>query len=290
MIKLDGTEVSARIRKDLLSRRARLERAGISASLTAIRVGHDPASELYVSKKIKACEEVGIGSRSIVLAEDVGEKELHAAIEDANGDPEVSGILVQLPLPSAIDTQRIIEAIDPAKDVDGFHPFNVGRVATGVGGFAPCTPKGVMKLLEENGIPCLGREVVVVGASNIVGRPLAQLMLAKEATVTVCHAATRDLTAHTRRAEILCVGAGKPGLITPDMVSKGVVLVDVGINRVADSRSKRGYRVEGDISAAAREKSFAYTPVPGGVGPMTVTMLIENTLIAAEALAKGWTV
>jgi len=286
-MKLDGLEVAKRIKEDAKRRVAALARRGITPGLTAIRVGDDPASELYVSRKMMACKEVGIRSRSHILKPDVGEEELLALIAAENDDPATSGILVQLPLPASIDTQLIIEAIAPRKDVDGFHPFNVGRVNTGVGGFASCTPKGVLRLLDEYGIDVKGKETVVVGASKIVGRPLANLLLSRMATVTICHIATRDLAAHTRRAEILCVGVGRPGLVSADMVAKGAVIIDIGTNRVPDPSSPRGFRLVGDVAPGAREHAYAYTPVPGGVGPMTVAVLMENTVLAAEAIEKG---
>ncbi len=286
-LKLDGDAVSRRITAELTRRVASLRDRGIVPGLTAIRIGDDPASELYVARKIRACETIGIASRSVILPGSTTEEDLLGTIRAENEDPATSGILVQLPLPSHIDTQVVLEAIAPSKDVDGFHPFNVGRVATGVGGFSPCTPMGIVRLLDEHGIDVKGRETVVVGASKIVGRPAAGLLLSRLATVTICHVETRDLTAHTRAAEILVVAVGRPGLITREMVSPGVILVDVGTNRVSDSSSPRGFRVVGDIAPACREEAFAWTPVPGGVGPMTVTMLMENTVVAAEAIEKG---
>lgn len=287
---LDGVACAQKIKEELKRRVARLKERGILPGLTAIRVGDDPASDLYVTRKMKACEDVGIVSRSIILPEDTGEEKLLAAIRAENDDPATCGVLVQLPLPTSINTQAVIEAIDPAKDVDGFHPFNVGRVSTGVGGFASCTPKGIMRLLEEHGIDVRGKEVVLVGASKIVGKPLMNLMLKKMATVTVCHVETRDLASHTRRAEIIVSAAGRAGLVTREMVARGVILVDVGINRVHDASSPRGFRVVGDIAASARESAFAWTPVPGGIGPMTVAMLMDNTVLAAEAIEKGMVV
>ncbi len=284
---LDGEATARKLKDDLKKRVVMLKDHDIRPGLAAIRVGDDPASDLYVTRKMRACEDVGIGSKTVVLPEATTEEELLRAIEDQNCDPETSGILVQLPLPAHINTQAVIEAIDPRKDVDGFHPFNVGRVSTGVGGFPSCTPKGIMRLLEEHGLDVRGKDVVLVGASKIVGRPLVGLMLAKHATVTVCHIETRDLAANTRRAEILVAAAGRAGLVTRDMVQKGVVLVDVGINRVPDRSSPRGFRVVGDIAPAARELAYAWTPVPGGIGPMTVAMLIENTVLAAEAMSRG---
>lgn len=289
-IVLDGEATARKLKTDLKKRVVLLKDHGVRPGLAALRVGDDPASELYVTRKMKACEEVGIASRTYVLPESTTEEELLRAIEERNLDPETSGILVQLPLPAHIDTQVVIEAIDPRKDVDGFHPYNVGRVSTGVGGFPSCTPKGIMRLLEEHGLDVRGKDVVLVGASKIVGKPLIGLMLARGATVTVCHIETRDLAAHTRRAEVIVAAAGRAGLVTRDMVAKGAVLVDVGINRVPDASSPRGFRVVGDIAPAAREHAYAWTPVPGGIGPMTVAMLLENTVLAAEAMARGVTV
>lgn len=284
---LDGESTARKIKGELVRRVARLSEKNVTPGLTAIRVGSDPASELYVSRKMKSCEEVGIRSHAVLLEEKATEEELLETIARENADPKTHGILVQLPLPNGIDTQSVIEAIDPSKDVDGFHPFNVGRVTTGVGGFASCTPKGIVRLLDEFGIDCKGKDTVIVGASKIVGRPLAGLMLTRLATITVCHIETKDLAAHTRRAEILVVGVGRPNLITKEMVSRGVVIVDVGINRVPDASSPRGFRVVGDVAPAARELAYAWTPVPGGIGPMTVAMLMENTVIAAEASLTG---
>lgn len=284
---LDGNAVANRLKKEIRSRVGALARRGIVPGLTAIRVGDDPASELYVSRKIMACEEVGMTSRSLVLPASIEEAKLLDVIRSENENPATSGILVQLPLPSTIDTQSVIESLLPAKDVDGFHPFNVGRVATGVGGFAPCTPKGILALLDDHGIDCRGKDVVIVGASTLVGRPLTGLLLNRSATVTICHVETRDLAAHTRRAEVLVVSVGRTGLITKEMVSKGVVAVDVGINRVLDNKSRRGFRVVGDLAPSVKDVAYAYTPVPGGIGPMTVAMLLENTVLAAEAIEKG---
>lgn len=286
-MKLDGDAVAKKVTEEVKRRVERLAADGVRPGLAAIRVGDDPASELYVARKMRACEDAGIRSKSVILPEGAGEVDLLKAIAAENADPAVSGILVQLPLPVHINTQKVIEAIDPSKDVDGFHPFNVGRVATGVGGFPPCTPKGILRLLDEYSIDCKGRDAVVVGASRIVGRPAAELLLSRLATVTVCHIETKDLASWTRRAEVLVVGVGRAGLITREMVKEGVVIIDVGINRIPDSSSPRGFRVVGDVAANVREVAEAWTPVPGGIGPMTVAMLIENTALAAEAQSKG---
>jgi methylenetetrahydrofolate dehydrogenase (NADP+)/methenyltetrahydrofolate cyclohydrolase len=289
-IKLDGALVAREAMRDLKRRVTRLAARGVTPGLVAIRVGDDASSELYVERKMMASAEIGITSRAVILPVAAGLADLVEVIERENRNPATSGILVQLPLPAGIETQTVIEAIAPAKDVDGFHPFNVGRVATGVGGFAPCTPLGVLRLLDHYGIDVRGREAVVVGASRIVGRPVADLFISRMATVTVCHIETRDLAAHTRRAEILVVAAGRPNLVGREMVGRNAILVDVGINRVPDASVPRGFRVQGDIAPAAREGAFAWTPVPGGVGPMTVAMLMENTVLAAEALSEGRTV
>lgn len=286
-MKLDGELLSKKISNEIKKKVSELKDSGITPGLTAICIGKDPASELYVGRKIRACEEVGIKSKNIVLPETTSEIELLEIIRSENENQETHGILVQLPLPAAIDTQSIIEAIAPSKDVDGFHPFNVGRVAAGVGGFPPCTPKGIIRLLDEYGIDVKGKETVVVGASSIVGRPAAQLLLTRMATVTVCHIATKNLASHTKKAEILVVAVGRPNLITKDMITAGVILVDVGVNRVVDVNNPRGFRVVGDISSLCRDMAYAWTPVPGGIGPMTVAMLLENTVIAAAAIRDG---
>ena len=289
-VKLDGARVAREVLGELTRRVARLAEKGVTPGLVAIRVGDDPASELYVERKMMACAEVGIRSRTVVLPGAAGLDDLQEVIERESGNPATSGILVQLPLPAGIETQTVLETIAPAKDIDGFHPYNVGRVATGVGGFAPCTPLGILRLLDHYGIDVRGRDVVVVGASRIVGRPLADLLITRMATVTVCHVETKDLAAHTRRAEILIVGVGRANLVGREMVSRNVVLIDVGINRTPDPSMPRGFRIHGDIASNARELAFAWTPVPGGVGPMTVAMLMENTILAAEALMDGRTV
>ncbi|RMH59584.1 MAG: bifunctional 5,10-methylenetetrahydrofolate dehydrogenase/5,10-methenyltetrahydrofolate cyclohydrolase [Candidatus Hydrogenedentota bacterium] len=289
-LKLDGNAVAKRIKAEVARAVSELKGNGTTPGLTVLRVGNDPASELYVARKARACEDVGIRSKTKVLSENVPIERLLEEIDRENADPRTSGILVQLPLPGGFDTQRVLERIDPRKDVDGFHPFNVGRVATGVGGFMPCTPKGILRLLEEYDIECRGRDVVVVGASRIVGRPMVGILMEREATVTVCQKATRDLGFWTRQAEILIVAVGYANLVKPEMVRDGVIVVDVGINRVPDQRSRRGFRVVGDVHPGVREKARAWTPVPGGIGPMTVAMLLENTVLAARAQAEGVTV
>lgn len=276
---LDGKVFAARVRARLAQEAARdLESRALARppALAAVLVGDDPASEVYVRGKVKACREAGFASREVRLCASTSEAELRRAVEKVGADDAVDGVLVQLPLPASHAAHRILESIPVAKDVDGFHPMNVGRAATGTGGFLPCTPKGILALLAEHRIDVRGAEVVVVGASNIVGRPMAHLLAVLGATVTVCQKETRDLAAHTRRAEILIVAAGVPGLVRPGMTRDGAVLVDVGVNRV-------GGGIIGDIDPACWPASRAYTPVPGGIGPMTVAMLLSNTLDAARA-------
>ncbi|BBF69781.1 bifunctional protein FolD [Sphingomonas bisphenolicum] len=242
-----------------------------------ILVGHDPASAVYVRNKVRACEAAGIHSFTHRLHEKVENEELLNLITRLNADPSVHGILVQLPLPAHIDMARILETIAPSKDVDGFHLYNVGALVTGNTVFSPCTPYGVVKLLEHEGIPVEGQNVVVVGASNIVGKPMALMLMARDATVAICHAKARDLAQFTIGADILVVAAGVPGLITAPMVKKGAVVIDVGINRLEDGK------IVGDVDFAGVSRRASHiTPVPGGVGPMTVTMLLVNTIESAE--------
>jgi methylenetetrahydrofolate dehydrogenase (NADP+)/methenyltetrahydrofolate cyclohydrolase len=250
-----------------------------------VLLGEDPASLSYVRGKERALAEVGMAGRDIRLPADTAEETLLGIIAGLNADESVHGILVQLPLPAHIREDRIIIAIDPAKDVDGFHPLSLGNLMLGRPGFLPCTPQGVLLLLRETGIPTAGAHVVVVGRSNIVGKPLANLLARREynATVTVCHTGTTDLGAHTRRADILIAAAGKPGFITADMVKPGAAVIDVGVNRVQDPSAKTGYRLTGDLDfEGVAEKAAWITPVPGGVGPMTIAMLLLNVLVAAE--------
>jgi len=250
----------------------------IVPGLAVILVGNDPASQAYVKMKAKACKEVGFYSIVHEMPDTISQEEIIATIEMMNANPRIDGILVQLPLPQHIDTDAILEVIDPAKDVDGFHPYNVGRVVTGLDAFAPCTPMGVMRMLEAYAIDPKGKDVCVVGASNIVGKPMASLLLNAGATVTVTHIHTRDLAEHTRRADIIIVGVGVPDLIQADMVSEGAVVIDIGINKLDDGR------LVGDVSFETVAPKCSYiTPVPGGVGPMTIAMLMENTLKAAKA-------
>jgi methylenetetrahydrofolate dehydrogenase (NADP+)/methenyltetrahydrofolate cyclohydrolase len=255
--------------------------------LQVVLVGDDPASKVYIGAKTRACEEVGINTKTEVLEDTISARELKEIIQDYNQDPAVDGILVQMPLPSHLSKYDVIESIDYRKDVDGFHPMNVGRMSLDQPCFRSCTPAGVMELFKHYSIPVKSKHAVVVGASNIVGSPMA-VMLSREnssgkATTTICHKFTRDLTQHTINADILIVAAGQPHLIKPEMVKEGVVVIDVGINRIADEKSKKGYKLVGDVDfEEVRKKASWITPVPGGVGPMTVAMLMKNTLMAAR--------
>ncbi len=276
---LDGKALSETTRENVATEAARLNNErGIVPGLAVILVGDDPASHAYVKMKAKACKEVGFYSIVHEMPDTISQDEIIGTIKMMNDNPRIDGILVQLPLPEHIDTDAILEVIDPAKDVDGFHPYNVGRLVTGLDAFAPCTPLGVMRLLEKYGIEPRGKDVCIVGASNIVGKPMATLLLNAEATVTVTHIYTKDLASHTRNADIVIVGAGVPGLIKNDMVKEGAVVIDIGINRLDDGR------LVGDVDYdTVAPKCSHITPVPGGVGPMTIAMLLENTLKAAKA-------
>lgn len=255
--------------------------------LSVVLVGENPASASYVRGKARAAEEAGIESNTLTFGGDLSEDALLETVRDLNRDASVDGILVQLPLPDHVDEQAVIDAIDPAKDVDGFHPENAGRLLLGAPGFAPATPAGIMELLRRCEIPTSGQRAVVVGRSNIVGKPMAALLLRRgtDATVTVCHSRTADLGAITRQADILVAAAGRPAFITAEMVKEGAAVIDVGINRVDDASRERGYRLVGDVDfEAVRENAGWITPVPGGVGPMTIAMLLRNTLQAARGL------
>ena len=289
---IDGKQVAAQMRAELKGQVDRLKAQGLVPGLGVVLVGEDPASTSYVTAKEKACHEIGIYSDDNRLPVQASMKELLALIDRMNTDPRIHGILVQLPLPGHIDESKVLLAIDPAKDVDGFHPVNVGKMVTGQEAFLPCTPHGVVQLLIRSGTTLEGAHVVIVGRSNIVGKPLANMLIQKgktgNATVTVCHTKTRDLAGHTRRADILIAAAGSPHTITDDMVKPGAVVIDVGVNRVADPSRKTGYRLVGDVDfAKVKEKASLITPVPGGVGPMTITMLLYNTV---EAARVRWTV
>ena len=266
---------------------------GIRPGLAAVLVGNNPASATYVRMKGKACEEAGLYHETIRLPPETSEAELLTLIDRLNADPKIHGILVQLPLPKQIDSQRVLHRVAPAKDVDGFHPENVGKVSIGdPTGFRPATPYGVQQLLLRSGVDTTGRHAVIVGRSNIVGRPMAALLLQDgpggNATVTVCHSRTREIKAFTRLADILIVAMGKPEFVTGEMIKPGAVVVDVGTNRVDDPTTKQGYRLVGDVKfAEARLVAGAITPVPGGVGPMTITMLLYNTVQAARQWAQA---
>lgn len=290
---ISGTEIAKEIRGELKERVAALvAEHGVTPGLATVLVGEDPASQMYVGMKNRVAGEMGIHSRQHTLPADTSQEELLGLVTGLNADPQIHGILVQLPLPEHIDEGAVIETIDPAKDVDGFHPMSVGRLATDSGSFfPPCTPAGVVEMLLRSGHDPSGKHVVIVGRSNIVGRPLASLLLRKarggNATVTVCHSRTADLAAETRRADILVVAMGRPEMITAEMVRPGAVVIDVGTNRVDDPGSERGYRVCGDVVFdEVKEVAGAISPVPGGVGPMTITMLLSNTVESATRAAN----
>jgi len=278
---IDGKALAKQLREKFRLRVNTLKSQGLTPGLAVILVGDNPASRVYVGNKVKACEECGVTSFHHAVPEDTAESEVLALIARLNADDSVHGILIQLPLPPHIDVRRVLEAISVNKDVDGFHLYNVGGLVVGNTIFPPCTPYGVQLLLETTGIDVAGKNAVIVGASNIVGKPMALMLLQKEATVTVCHAKTRDLAQHTILADILIVAAGKPGLIVPQMVKQGAIVIDVGINRLTEGPNAG--KIVGDVDfEGVKHKASWITPVPGGVGPMTVTMLIENTLRSAE--------
>ena len=284
---IDCKQVAANFRTDLKKRIETLESKGIVPGLSVILVGDDPASASYVKGKEKACLELGMHSDQLHLPAETTQEKLISIIEEKNNDPKIHGILVQLPLPAHIDEEAVIMAIDYRKDVDGFHPVNVGNMVIGNKAFLPCTPHGILVLLKSTGVKVAGSHVVVVGRSNIVGKPVANMLFQKNeygnATVTVCHTGTKDLSYHTLQADIIIAAAGRPGMITADMVKEGAVIIDVGVNRVDDASKKRGYRLVGDVDFDGVAPKASYiTPVPGGVGPMTITMLMANTVESAE--------
>jgi methylenetetrahydrofolate dehydrogenase (NADP+) / methenyltetrahydrofolate cyclohydrolase len=287
---IDGVRLSAEIRSELAAEVEELARDEIVPGLAVVLVGNDPASEVYVRSKTRACEQLGMKGRTLHFPEDVSRDELFGAIDGLNSDPRVHGILVQLPIPGHLPYKSVLEHIDPDKDVDGFHPLNNGRAFVGDRrGFVPATPAGILEILRREEIPTHGRHVVIVGRSLIVSKPLASLLMAPgpNATVTLTHKYTTDLASHTRMADILVVAVGKPGLITADMVKPGVVVIDVGTSRVPDE-SDRGYRIVGDVDFEGVSRvASAITPVPGGVGPMTITMLLANTVEAARRTRDG---
>lgn len=279
---LDGKALSTKIEADIVSEVKNLKnKTGLVPGLAVILVGQDPASAAYVNMKKKACDRAGFYSVTHEMPNDISQTAIENTIKMMNNNPNIDGILIQLPLPKQIDTTKILELVEPSKDVDGFHPYNVGRLTTGLDGFVPCTPLGVMKLLDEYNIDVKGKNCVVVGASNIVGKPMASLLLNANATVEICHIFTDDLKKHTLNADILFVGVGVINLIKEDMVKDGVIIVDIGINRTDDGK------LVGDVDFEKVSKKCSYiTPVPGGVGPMTIAMLLSNTLKAAKANAN----
>ncbi|HUQ81944.1 MAG TPA: tetrahydrofolate dehydrogenase/cyclohydrolase catalytic domain-containing protein [Gemmatimonadaceae bacterium] len=288
---IDGAAIGRLVREDVAKEVARLKTLGIVPGLSVVLVGEDAASAVYVRSKGKACEEAGMRGETIRLPADTSEAELLAQVDALNEDPRVHGILVQMPLPKHMSADKVIRRIRPDKDVDGFHPVNVGKLSIGErDGFVPCTPAGAIELLVRSGVETRGKEAVIVGRSNIVGKPMAALFIQDapggNATVTVCHSRTADLAAHTRRADILVAAIGRPEMITGDMIKPGAVVIDVGINRVDDASAPKGYRIVGDVEfASARAVASLITPVPGGVGPMTIAMLMKNTARAAAQIA-----
>jgi methylenetetrahydrofolate dehydrogenase (NADP+)/methenyltetrahydrofolate cyclohydrolase len=278
---LDGKKLSNKIKEELKKEVKELKEKGIIPGLAVILVGNDPASHTYVKMKKNASKEIGINSIVYEMPENVSEEELLKKIDEINENPDIHGLLIQLPLPKHIDTTKILERVNPKKDVDGFHPYNMGRLVEGLNTFAPCTPLGVMEIFKEYNIDLVGKDVCVVGASNIVGKPMWALLVNAWATVDICHIETRDLAAHTKRVDIVIVGVGKPNLITADMVKEGVIVVDIGINKLPNGK------LVGDVDFENVSKKASYiTPVPGGVGPMTIAMLLKNTVKAAKNFLK----
>jgi methylenetetrahydrofolate dehydrogenase (NADP+) / methenyltetrahydrofolate cyclohydrolase len=300
--RLDGTAIAAAIKEDVAREVKTLAAQGIRPGLAAVLVGHVPASEIYVRSKVRTSEELGLSSFLFTPAETVTTEEMLALVAELNARDDVDGILIQLPLPKQVNAKRLLEAVAPEKDVDGFHPVNVGRLQTGQPALAPCTPAGLIEILKRSQLPIAGQNAVVVGRSDIVGKPAAILLLQENATVTICHSKTRDLPEVCRRADILVAAIGRPGFVRADMVKPGAVLLDVGINRLTtqeefdrffkgDTRreeqfQKKGSTIVGDVDPAAFAVSGAYTPVPGGVGPLTIAMLMANTVRAAK-LRRG---
>lgn len=283
---IHGPDVAAQIKKELREKITELTGRGVTPGLAVVMVGEDPASKQYVRNKVKGCEELGIYSRSIILPESASEDELLKVVDELNADPAIHGFLVQLPIPQHIDENKVLMRIDPEKDADGFHPINVGRMLIGNPQFLPATPHGIQEMLMRSGNDPEGKHVVVVGRSNIVGKPIAAILMQKKkganATVTVCHSRTRDLASLVRMGDVVIAAIGSPGFITADMIKPGAVVIDVGTNRVDDPSDKRGYRWVGDVDFEnVKEVASAITPVPGGVGPMTIVMLLKNTVTAA---------
>ena len=285
---ISGNEIAKKVHDQVAEKVTALRNAdGITPGLVVVLVGDDPASHSYVRRKERACEEVGIATETLRISADVSSEHLHGVVDELNGDDRYHGILVQLPLPDHINADEIIDGLNPLKDVDGLHAQNAGLLSLGKPRFVPATPLGVQRMLIEEGIEVRGADVVIVGRSSLVGRPLALLLTQRgegaNATVTVCHTGTRDVSRHTGRADILIAAAGAPNTITADMVKENAVVIDVGVSRVADSSRRSGFRLTGDVDYAnVREKASAITPVPGGVGPMTVAMLLENVVLAAK--------
>lgn len=273
---IDGKQIAADLRENIADDVKKLQTGGVTPGLAVVLVGEDPASRVYVSMKEKACAAAGIFSDEHKLPAETSEEELLKLVDRLNNDEKIDGILVQLPLPDHIDESKVLEAISPTKDVDGFHPYNVGRLVTGNPLFQPCTPYGVMKMLEAEGVDLTGKEVVVVGRSNIVGKPVALMCLAKHATVTICHSRTRDLADRVRQADVVIAAVGRPEMVKGDWIKPGAIVIDVGVNRVGEKK------LVGDVDfVGASEHAAAITPVPGGVGPMTISMLLYNTVVSA---------
>lgn len=295
---LDGAAIAAQIKQEVAEEVKLLAVRGVRPGLAAVLVGHVPASEIYVRSKVQTCADLGIFSDLISPPDTVTTEEMLELVENLNQRDDIDGILIQLPLPKQVDTKALLDAVSPAKDVDGFHPVNAGRLQSGRPALAPCTPAGVIEILKRSGIPISGQNAVVVGRSDIVGKPAAMLLLHENATITICHSKTRDLGAVTRQADILVAAIGRPGFITREMVKPGATIIDVGINRVTDRAefdryfagnakreatfAKRGSTIVGDVHPHAFEIAGAYTPVPGGVGPLTIAMLMANTVRAAK--------
>jgi methylenetetrahydrofolate dehydrogenase (NADP+)/methenyltetrahydrofolate cyclohydrolase len=290
---IDGVAIARSIRAEVAREVALLKTAGIQPGLAVILVGDDPASDVYIRAKGRACEEAGMRSITIRLPRETSEADLLERVTDLNEDDAVHGILVQMPLPRHVTSESIVRAVDPLKDVDGFHPVNLGKMLAGDrDGFIPCTPAGIQVLLERSGVDPAGKECVIVGRSNIVGKPMAALLIQDapggNATVTVCHRRTRDLASQLKRADIVIAAAGRPGLISGDMLKPGAVVIDVGMSRIDEPATPRGYRLAGDVDfESARRVASLITPVPGGVGPMTIAMLLTNTLKAAKRMRES---
>jgi methylenetetrahydrofolate dehydrogenase (NADP+)/methenyltetrahydrofolate cyclohydrolase len=289
---LYGKPVADKVYSDLQEEIIELRRHNIFPRLVVILVGDDPASQIYVNNKGKACKKLGISHETIILPSNTPQSEIESRINSLNGDPSVNGILIQLPLPTHLNTDSLIEKVDPGKDVDGFHPMNVGRLLNGNPLFVPCTPAGIMEIMKYYHIKIPGKHAVVIGRSNIVGKPIANLLIQKSefanATVTICHSFTQSLEEFTKIADILIVAAGRPDVVRGDMVKPGSIVIDVGINRIPDSSKKKGYKIVGDVDFdSVFPVVNAITPVPGGVGPMTIAMLMKNTVHAARLMAIG---